>query len=73
VLYVTKEFDRDYLRGDVGHPMWARDIYRRPRYTREWTFWQYAATGRIGGVDGLIDLDAFHGSRAEFGALIRRP
>ena len=72
VLYVTKEFDRDYLRGDTDHPIWVRDVYRRPRYAREWAFWQYAANGRVDGVDGLIDLDAFHGSRAEFDVLVRR-
>jgi lysozyme len=71
VLYVTPEFHRAYMRGATDRPVWARDIFRRPRYAREWLFWQYAANGRVDGVGGLIDLNAFHGTRAEFDALVR--
>jgi lysozyme len=31
-----------------------------------WTFWQYAATGRVAGARGRIDLNAFRGSPAAF-------
>jgi lysozyme len=71
VLYVTPEFHAEYLAGDTGHPLWVRSVYHRPRYAGAWTFWQYAATGRLPGVRGLIDLDAFHGTRAEFAAFTR--
>jgi lysozyme len=74
VLYVTQEFHAEYMDGDTGgHPLWVRSVYHRPRYAGAWTFWQYAATGRLPGVGGLIDLDAFHGTRAEFAALARPP
>ncbi len=73
VLYVTPEFYAEYLDGEADHPLWVRGVYHRPRYAGAWTFWQYAATGRIAGVKGLIDLDAFHGTRAAFAALIRPP
>lgn len=71
VLYVTPEFHAEYMDGDTGHPLWVRSVYHRPRYAGAWTFWQYAATGRLPGVPGLIDLDAFHGTPAEFAAFTR--
>lgn len=66
VLYVTAEFHDAYLRGATGHLLWVRSVFRRPRYGGRWTFWQYAATARVPGARGRTDLDAFHGTRAEF-------
>jgi len=71
VLYVTAEFHDEYLKDAAGRPVWARGIFWRPRYSGGFLFWQYSANGRVGGVDGLADLDAFHGTRAEFDALVR--
>ena len=72
VLYVTEEFHRAYLEGQpVRNPLWARSVFGRPRFGGAWTFWQYAATGRVGGAEGRIDLNAFHGSPGEFLALVR--
>lgn len=71
VLYVTAEFHRAYLQGVDDHPVWARDVFRRPRFVDGWMFWQYGATGRVDGVRGRTDLDAFHGTRAEFAEVIR--
>lgn len=71
VLYVTPEFHAEYMAGEAEHPLWVRSVYHRPRYGGGWTFWQYAATGRLPGVRGLIDLDAFHGTRTQFAAFIR--
>jgi len=74
VLYVTEEFHEAYMRdAPVDHPYWVRSVFHRPRYGGRWTFWQYAATGRVAGVRGRIDLNAFHGTRAEFAAFTRQP
>ena len=73
VLYVTKEFYGEYLEGDEPqNRLWVRSVFGRPRYGGAWTFWQYAATGRVDGAKGRIDLNAFNGSSAEFQALVRR-
>lgn len=69
-LYVTAEFYDAYLQGTAGHPLWVRNVFRRPRYGGEWAFWQYAATARVPGIRGRTDLDAFHGTRAEFEAFV---
>jgi lysozyme len=73
VLYVTEEFHQAYLQGrEVDSPLWVRSVFGRPKFAATWTFWQYAATGRVAGAKGRIDLNAFHGSPAEFRALVHQ-
>jgi len=73
VLYVTKEFYGEYLEGDEPqNRLWVRSVFGPPRYGSAVLFWQYAATGRVAGAKGRIDLNAFLGSPAEFQALVRR-
>jgi lysozyme len=38
-----------------------------------WTFWQYSARGRVDGVDGPVDLDAYCGDEASFERLGQSP
>lgn len=67
VLYVTEEFHRAYLEGQpVTNPLWVRSVFTRPRFGGAWLFWQYAATGRVDGAKGRIDLNVFRGSQATF-------
>jgi len=72
VLYVTKEFHQAYVQGRDGNPLWVRSVFGRPKFAEAWTFWQYAATGRVAGAKGRIDLNVFNGSPAEFRALVRQ-
>jgi lysozyme len=67
VLYATKEFHHAYLDGQpVTNPLWVRSVFGRPRFGGAWVFWQYAATGRVDGAEGRIDLNFFRGSPADF-------
>jgi lysozyme len=61
VLEGTKEFD-DY-------PFWVRSVADKPaeRYgARQWEFWQFTATGKVPGVPGDVDRNAFYGSEKQF-------
>jgi lysozyme len=61
VLEGTKEFD-DY-------PFWIRSVADKPsaRYeNREWEFWQFTATGRVPGIRGDVDRNAFYGTEKQF-------
>jgi lysozyme len=61
VLEGTKEFD-DY-------PFWIRSVAAKPqeRYeNRQWEFWQFTATGRVPGIKGDVDRNAFFGSDKQF-------
>jgi lysozyme len=74
VLYVTEEFHAAYLADQpLANSLWVRSVFGRPRFGGAWTFWQYAATGRVDGATGRIDLNVFRGSEAEFRALVGLP
>jgi len=42
-----------------------------PAGWQEWRFWQRSSTGRVAGVAGDVDLDAFAGTVADLGRLAR--
>jgi lysozyme len=77
VLYTTVEFAEAYLPDDVlrGERVWLRDIFHRPRgaLAGQWTLWQFANNGAVPGVGKRVDLDVFHGSKAEFRRLTIQP
>lgn len=73
ILYVTQEFYEQCLLGKFKeNPIWFRDIYKEPTIAdkREWQFWQYGNRGRLAGIKTYVDLNAFHGSKAEFDKLL---
>ena len=70
VIYTDINFHRDVLEGELrGYEFWLRSVAAEPheRYSnRPWTFWQYTATGRVPGVRGDVDRNAFRGSEGEW-------
>ncbi|PYE86712.1 glycoside hydrolase family 25 protein [Phyllobacterium leguminum] len=70
VIYTAPDFYRDNLRGEFpNHPFWLRAVAEHPSKVypgRKWLFWQYSGSGLSHGVDGRIDLNAFHGSADEW-------
>lgn len=66
VLEGTNEFDR--------YPFWLRSVAAEPqeRYVdRPWSFWQWTTTGRVPGIRGDVDRNAFAGTEAEWNAFLR--
>jgi lysozyme len=74
VIYTDITFHRDVLEGELaGYGFWLRSVASEPadRYRdRPWTFWQYTATGRVPGIEGEVDRNAFHGSEREWKAWV---
>ncbi|MGL4637610.1 MAG: glycoside hydrolase family 25 protein [Beijerinckiaceae bacterium] len=74
IIYTDISFHKDVLEGVRefdGYPFWIRSTAARPeeRYQdRRWEFWQYTTTGRIPGINGNVDRNAFYGSEQEFQA-----
>ena len=71
VIYTTVDFHRDVLHGEMlgHHRFWVRSVASHPseKYgQRNWTFWQYTATGSVPGVRGKVDRNLFGGSEAEW-------
>jgi len=76
VIYTDIAFHREVLEGELpGYEFWLRSVAAEPRerYSgRPWTFWQYTSTGRVPGVNGNVDRNAFAGSESEWRKWLRR-
>ena len=76
IIYTAPDFYRDNLRGAfTEYPFWLRSVAAHPETVypgRQWVFWQYSGTGLSKGVEGEIDLNAFHGSVRDWHAWLAR-
>lgn len=76
IIYTDINFHRDVLEGELeGYEFWLRSVAAEPheRYrNRPWSFWQYTATGRVPGIKGDVDRNAFHGSETDWARWLRR-
>ncbi|WP_420104198.1 GH25 family lysozyme [Bosea sp. (in: a-proteobacteria)] len=72
VIYTDINFHEDILEGQFNdHPYWLRSTAAplAKRYARDrWEFWQFTTTGRVPGITGDVDRNAFFGSEHEFEA-----
>ncbi|MEF0941465.1 glycoside hydrolase family 25 protein [Rhizobium sp. BR 362] len=70
IIYTAPDFYRDNLQGEfTNYPFWLRSVAAHPSKVypgRKWLFWQYSGSGLTHGVEGRIDLNAFHGSEEEW-------
>jgi len=71
IFYVTEEVYAEYSTVTQGHELFVRELFTHPRWLdgRRWLFWQFDDGGRLDGIEGAIDLDAFHGSADQLRAL----
>ena len=77
VIYTSVDFYEAILSdGEFSdYPMWVRSTKHHPsvRYgSRKWVFWQYQADGRVPGIDGKVDRNAFHGTEDEWRAFLAK-
>ena len=75
ILYTVYALYDEYLEGGFeGYPVWIRDIVKPPAlgWSGEWLFWQYGNRGRVAGIAGYVDRNAFAGSREELEALLSK-
>jgi hypothetical protein len=76
IIYTDITFHKDVLEGELrDYPHWLRSVAAEPqeRYVdREWMMWQYTTTGRVPGINGDVDRNAFSAARAN-GRLSWRP
>lgn len=65
IIYVTPDAHEAFVEGaGLGHPLWLRSLFGEPDV--DWTLWQYDARGTVPGVATEVDLNVFHGQRADF-------
>lgn len=74
IFYVTEELYARYGAVTQERELFVRELFTRPGWLdgRRWLFWQFHDNGRVDGVKGAIDLDAFHGSTEQLRALAER-
>lgn len=66
MLYTNRDGYYDYLSDEFqGIPLWICSFNRVP-INADWTFWQYDHHGRVKGVKGDVDLNAYVGSRKDW-------
>jgi len=71
IIYVPVDFYEDNLAGGhlPGYQYWLRSVRTEPKYkfgNRPWRFWQYTGTGRVPGIVGDVDINAFNGSASDW-------
>lgn len=74
VIYTTKDFHDAFLDGALKEqPFWLRSLGRQPNYSdRDWVMWQYWNRGTVDGINGPVDLNAFHGDLNDFRSFAQR-
>src|SRR5271166_5616770 len=78
IIYTTVDFYEAILSGGAlsDYSIWVRSTKYHPavRYgSRAWHFWQYQSDGRIPGIGGNVDRDAFYGTKEQWDALQTEP
>lgn len=69
MIYTNLEGYYDFIEEILpGCPLWICRFKENP-INAEWTFWQYDHHGKVDGVKGDVDLNAFNGSREEWEAI----
>jgi lysozyme len=71
IIYTDAGFYADVLAGGAfsGYEFWLRATGTSPDRIypgRPWTFWQFSATGRIPGIRGNVDRNAFNGTAEDW-------
>ncbi len=72
IIYTDITFHEEVLEGTTefdDYPFWIRSVAAKPhvRYeNRPWEFWQFTATGRVPGIIGDVDRNAFYGTEKQF-------
>ena len=66
MIYTNFDGYYDYMEEILpGYPLWICRFQENP-INAEWTFWQYDHHGRVPGIKGDVDLNAFNGSRQQW-------
>jgi lysozyme len=76
IIYTTLDFYEAILSDGalMDYPIWVRSTKHHPavKYgSRAWHFWQYQSDGRVPGIGGKVDKDAFYGTKEQWDAFLR--
>lgn len=70
VIYTDIPFHADVLEGHrIDNDFWLRSVAAEPheKYnSRGWKIWQFTTTGRVPGIKGAVDRNAYAGTRKDW-------
>lgn len=76
ILYLTYSVYDAYFKGESdAYNLWiadVRDVAPEMSDDKDWTMWQYSWHGKVAGIEGDVDFDAFNGT-PEGLAFLSRP
>lgn len=65
-FYTNKTGYEEFLMESFpGYPLWICSFSEHP-IDADWTYWQYDHHGKVSGIKGDVDLNAYNGTREEF-------
>ncbi len=71
-LYTNVQgYEKYFLNTFAGHPLWICSFSRTP-VDVDWSFWQYDHHGKVSGIKGDADLNAFSGSREDWDKILNQ-
>lgn len=73
IIYTNASFYNNYLRPRFDdYPLWVAHYKEknRPRVQRDWLIWQHSETGRVDGINALVDFNVFNGDSLAFKQLL---
>lgn len=61
IIYVTRHTYKAYIKDEfLDNPLWVREIKFYPlNFDNRWSIWQYSNRGRISGIGGFTDKNAY--------------
>ncbi|MFC6790413.1 GH25 family lysozyme [Methylobacterium komagatae] len=74
IIYTDITFHKDVLEGELpDYPHWLRSTAAEPEQrfvNRRWMLWQFTSTGRVPGVRGDVDRNAFYGTPSDWASFL---
>lgn len=72
-FYTNRDGYYDYIADNFPtYPLWICSFNSNP-INAEWTFWQFNHHGKVKGIKGEVDLNAFNGDRSQWNNTIKAP
>ena len=76
IIYTDVTFHKQVLKGHFRREnFWLRSVAAEPRKLygkRPWLFWQFTTTGRIHGIQGMVDRNVFNGRISDWNQTLHR-
>lgn len=63
MVYANSNMLTNYLNADVissSYPVWLANYTTATKYNGQFSYWQYASTGKVDGISGSVDMNFYY-------------